>query len=106
MEGRLRRRGLRALGSKGAVFLGALSLFGAATLSLLPGVASASSTITTETLYVTPSGNATSTTCSMAAPCSLTQAITLANNAFGDSVMVGAGTYDTGASNTSMNLTT
>ena len=106
MEGRLRRRGSKALSSKGVVLFGALSLFSAATLSLLPGVASASSTTTGTTLYVTPSGSATSTTCSETVPCSLTHAITLANSASGDTVMVSAGTYDTGANSKSTNLTT
>ena len=109
MEGRLRRRGLKALSSKGVVLLGALSLFSAATLSLLPGVASASSTTTTTTgttLYVAPNGSGTSTTCSETVPCSLTHAITLANSTSGDTVMVGAGTYDTGTASTNANLTT
>ncbi len=107
MDAHVRRRGFRAVRSKGLVLLGALSLLSAATLSLLPSVASASSTTTTTTgttLYVTPGGS--ETTCSAIAPCSLTHAITLANGTTGDTIMVGAGTYDTGAHSTNTNLKT
>ena len=104
---RFGRRVSLNLRSRFGLIVGSLLFTSTAALGLAPGVASASLTTSTTagtTLYVTPSGSGTA--CSVTDPCSLTQAITLANSASGDTVMVSAGTYDTGANSKSTNLTT